>query len=53
MGKGRTVTMHRFPRLPAALAYAALHHDGQLRKGTNIPYLAHLLGVCAVARRSG
>jgi (p)ppGpp synthase/HD superfamily hydrolase len=48
MGKGRTVTMHRFPRLPAALAYAALHHDGQLRKGTNIPYLAHLLGVCAL-----
>ena len=36
------------PRLPAALDYAALHHDGQLRKGTNIPYLAHLLGVCAL-----
>jgi GTP pyrophosphokinase len=40
--------MHRFPRLPAALDYAALHHDGQLRKGTNIPNLAHLLGVCAL-----
>jgi (p)ppGpp synthase/HD superfamily hydrolase len=40
--------MHRFPRLPAALDYAALHHDGQLRKGTYIPYLAHLLGVCAL-----
>jgi (p)ppGpp synthase/HD superfamily hydrolase len=42
------MTLHRFPRLPAALDYAALHRDGQLRKGTNIPYLAHLLGVCAL-----
>jgi GTP pyrophosphokinase len=40
--------MPRFPRLPAALDYAALHHDGQRRKGTNIPYLAHLLGACAL-----
>jgi GTP pyrophosphokinase len=42
------MTMHRFPRLHTALDYAALHHDGQRRKGTNIPYLAHLLGVCAL-----
>ena len=40
--------MHRFPRLHTALDYVAEHHDGQLRKGTSIPYLAHLLGVCAL-----
>jgi (p)ppGpp synthase/HD superfamily hydrolase len=45
--------MHRFPRLHTALDYVALHHDGQLRKGTNIPYLAHLLGVCALVLEYG
>ena len=45
--------MHRFPRLHIALDYVAEHHDGQLRKGTNIPYLARLLGVCALVLEYG
>ena len=40
--------MHRFPRLHEALDYAADAHNGQLRKGTEIPYLGHLLGVCSL-----
>ncbi len=44
------------PRFHAALAYASMIHDGQVRKGVGedshrkgngIPYIAHLLGVCA------
>ena len=38
--------MRRFPRLHEALDYAADAHCAQLRKGTDIPYLAHPLGVC-------
>jgi (p)ppGpp synthase/HD superfamily hydrolase len=37
--------MHRFPRLHAALDYAADAHQTQARKGSAIPYLSHLLGV--------
>jgi GTP pyrophosphokinase len=47
------MTMHRFPRLHAALDYVAEHHNGQLRKGTGIPYLAHLMGVCALVLEYG
>jgi len=36
-----------------ALAYAAAVHDGQLRKGTTIPYLAHLLAVAALVVEDG
>lgn len=32
-------------RYSTALAYAALKHRGQVRKGTSIPYLSHLLAV--------
>ena len=45
--------MQRFPRLHKALDYAADAHNGQLRKGTEIPYLAHLLGVCALVLEYG
>jgi (p)ppGpp synthase/HD superfamily hydrolase len=31
-----------------ALAYAATVHNGQVKKGTTIPYVAHLLAVCAL-----
>jgi len=40
--------MHRFPSLHQALDFVADAHNGQLRKGTAIPYLAHLLGVCSL-----
>ncbi len=40
-------------RFTEALEYARAHHEGQLRKGTEIPYLAHLLAVCSVVLESG
>jgi (p)ppGpp synthase/HD superfamily hydrolase len=36
-------------RLIDALAVAARLHAGQRRKGSDIPYLSHLLGTCAIA----
>jgi (p)ppGpp synthase/HD superfamily hydrolase len=36
-----------------ALQYAVIIHAGQPRKGTNIPYLAHLLGVASIALEYG
>jgi (p)ppGpp synthase/HD superfamily hydrolase len=36
-----------------ALVYAAIVHAGQYRKGTEIPYLAHLLGVASIALEYG
>lgn len=36
------------PRFDEALVYASVHHRRQLRKGTAIPYVAHLLAVAAI-----
>jgi GTP pyrophosphokinase len=36
-----------------ALQYAVIIHAGQPRKGTEIPYLAHLLGVASIALEHG
>ena len=36
-----------------ALIYATRIHGGQLRKKTRIPYIAHILGVCAIAMEYG
>lgn len=41
------------PRLIPALETAARLHATQSRKGTRIPYLAHLLGTCAIALEYG
>lgn len=35
--------MHLTSQFDQALHYAVLIHAGQIRKGTDIPYLAHLL----------
>jgi len=40
-------------RFRAALVFAAEAHDGQRRKGTEIPYIAHLLGVTAIVLEYG
>lgn len=41
-------------RLETALAYAARLHAGQTRKGgEEIPYIAHLLGVCSLTLEAG
>jgi GTP pyrophosphokinase len=36
-------------RLAEAVAAAVRIHGAQLRKGTTIPYLSHLLGACSIA----
>jgi (p)ppGpp synthase/HD superfamily hydrolase len=41
------------PRIARALAAAAQIHATQMRKGTDIPYLAHLLGTCSIALEYG
>jgi len=40
-------------RLQTALAIAMEAHDGQLRKGTTIPYLSHPMGVAALVMGEG
>jgi (p)ppGpp synthase/HD superfamily hydrolase len=44
-----TVLTDRFDR---ALLYATHVHGGQVRKGTSIPYVAHLLAVAATVPKS-
>ena len=39
------------PRFRLAFDYAATLHAADLRKGSRIPYLSHLLEVCAVVLR--
>lgn len=45
--------MNLSSKFDQALHYAALIHAGQKRKGTTIPYLAHLLGVASIALEHG
>ncbi len=45
--------MSHSPRFVQALAYAAQLHAGQLRKGTQTPYLSHLLAVAAIVLEHG
>ncbi len=41
------------PRFLDALIFAVKLHGRDLRKGTSIPYVAHLLSVCALVLRDG
>lgn len=41
------------PQFIGALAYAAIKHATQKRKGSEVPYLAHLLGVASIALERG
>lgn len=41
------------PRFAQAVAYAAHWHDGQVRKGTTIPYICHPLAVAASILEAG
>ena len=41
--------MYPSPQFEQALHYAVLIHAGQIRKGTDVPYIAHLLGVTSIA----
>ncbi len=40
-------------RFDAALAYAIRAHEGQFRKGTRVPYISHVLGVCSLVLEDG
>ncbi|MCO5792075.1 MAG: HD domain-containing protein [Blastomonas sp.] len=40
-------------RFDTALAYASEAHRNQVRKGSNIPYVSHLLGVASIALEFG
>jgi GTP pyrophosphokinase len=40
-------------RFEEALTYATRLHSTQVRKGTNTPYVAHLLGVASIALENG
>ena len=40
-------------RFASAMTYAWQVHSGQRRKGTGIPYIAHILGVTAIAMEYG
>lgn len=44
---------HLTRRFTEALDYAASAHAGQLRKGTQLPYVTHLLGVAALVLDDG
>jgi GTP pyrophosphokinase len=41
------------PRFSAALSFASELHGDQVRKGSNIPYVAHLLSVAALVIEAG
>jgi (p)ppGpp synthase/HD superfamily hydrolase len=45
--------MYLSTRFDQALQYAVLIHAHQTRKGTGIPYIAHLLGVASIALEHG
>src|SRR5205809_4670552 len=45
--------MQLSPQFEKALTYATRIHGGQLRKKTRIPYIAHILGVAAIAMEYG
>ena len=41
------------PRLGQALTLAIEAHEGQMRKGTNIPYISHPIAVASIALEHG
>jgi GTP pyrophosphokinase len=53
MPAGNDTPIGRSPRFHAALIYAATMHAEQKRKGTEIPYLAHVLAVASLVLEAG
>lgn len=47
------MTEHKFSKLTEAFDYAALEHQHQLRKSTDIPYISHLMSVSALIMEHG
>jgi (p)ppGpp synthase/HD superfamily hydrolase len=52
-GRAKGIDMKLSPKFQAALTYAAKAHAGQVRKGTDIPYVSHLLIVAGIALEFG
>lgn len=50
MGESSAINLSRFQ---LAFLMADRLHDGQLRKGTTIPYVSHLLGVASIVMEAG
>jgi len=50
---GRAAGVTLTARFEEALVYAARLHAGQVRKGTNIPYITHLLAVTGIVLEHG
>ena len=50
MEPGKSILTHRFVQ---AMQYSFHLHASQMRKGTSIPYVAHLLGVTALVLEDG
>jgi (p)ppGpp synthase/HD superfamily hydrolase len=44
---------HLSPRFDEAVSFACATHSDQLRKGSSVPYAAHLLAVCATVLEFG
>ena len=53
MSEKHTDTPLLTERFDNALLYASAHHRLQLRKGGQVPYLAHLLAVASIALEAG
>jgi hypothetical protein len=51
--KHRKTPMVLSPRFEEALTYASILHAGQVKKGTNVPYVSHVLMVAAIAMEYG
>jgi (p)ppGpp synthase/HD superfamily hydrolase len=47
------MTAQYTPRLFQAFQFAAQEHQCQLRKGTKIPYISHLMSVSALVMENG
>ncbi len=53
MSTGHSTGAARWDRLSAAAAFALTIHARQTRKGTDIPYISHLLGVASLVLEHG
>jgi GTP pyrophosphokinase len=51
--KGKPRKSFLTSRFERALLFAARAHAGQLKKGTTVPYIAHLLGVAGLVLEAG
>lgn len=51
--KAPLMTAQFTDRFAEAFKYAAQEHRSQLRKGTSIPYISHLMSVSALIRENG